>query len=103
MAESNPYQPPQITEQSRDEGVKRSRLSAGMILLLAPVATYVAFFVGCSAVFLLYNAILRLDQSYRTAVASTLLIGPPATVFVAMLWWAVRSRGRNEQSGRRTV
>ena len=63
-----------------------------MILLLAPVAAYVAFFVGCSAVYLLYNAILLLDQSLRTEVADTILTGPPVATAFAMIWWAMRTR-----------
>lgn len=102
MTDQNPYQASADASLPRQTPAVKQPLRGGMILLLAPVAAYLAFFAGCSALYLLYNAILKLEPTNRTVVARTLLIGPPVAAFVAMLWWAMRTHRRNQQSIERT-
>jgi cation transporter-like permease len=71
-----------------------------MILLLAPVASYVALFFSSTATWLVIYARQRAGTDPPTAVMSIVLCGPPLVTFLAMIGWALHVHFRNEPSRR---
>src|SRR5262245_1563805 len=90
MPDPNPYEPPQEAESLTPPQIVKRGLGFGVILLLTPLATFAAFFASCSVSVLIA---LR-TANFPEPVLWTLIAVPPAIVFVAMAYWAVRARQR---------
>ena len=94
MSEPNPYEPPRKPELFTRVPKVNPWLNCWMILLLIPPATRVALFVGESVLLLLAYAAQAFPS---TVVMSLVVLGPPLTTVVAMLWWALRAYQRDRR------
>ena len=99
MSDSNPYESPR-SEKPKLSAATRW-LGFGTLLVLAPIAAAIMFFVTCSVT-------IQLEvwgRSLPDAAGILLLFGPPGIVFIALLYWAVKLRGNKEssQSGERVT
>jgi len=78
MSEPNPYQPPQAPTPNRLKGALKPILGWGIILLLTPVATCVAFCAGCT-----------IGWRHPSGIIGSLVITLPAATLVGMLGLAI--------------
>lgn len=95
MSEPNPYESPR-SEKPKVSAATRW-LGFAVLLILAPIAAAITFFVTCSTSYLLGSS----GMSLPDPAGILLLFGPPGMVFIAFLYWAVKMRDRKVQPGPR--
>src|SRR5687767_1140386 len=86
MSEPNPYESPR-SEKPKLSAATRW-LGFGTLLVLAPIAAAIMFFVTCSVTVVLEASAMSLPDP----AGILLLFGPPGLVFIAFLYWAVKLR-----------
>jgi hypothetical protein len=92
MSEPNPYESPR-SEKPKLSAATRW-LGFGTLLILAPIAAAITFFVTCSVTIQLEAWKMSLPD--RADIL--FLFGPPGLVFIAFLYWASKLRENKDSS-----
>jgi uncharacterized RDD family membrane protein YckC len=93
MSQPNPYQPPQPDPWS---DLQRAARGVGciVILLLTPVATFIAFFAGCLVSNMAFPVLKAIPEFLAIAIVYALYFGAPAATLIGMCWWGIRAYRR---------
>jgi len=98
---SNPYQPPQQPGASTAGRVVKAGISSFAILVLMPIAMFVAFCIGCG---ISITTVDTLFNDYDAMILFAIVVswGPPIAVMIGMLIWRSKVRRRELAEAGRT-
>jgi hypothetical protein len=97
---TNPYQAPQQPSGSTAGRVVKTGISSLAILLLMPVAMFVAFCIGCGVSVMSVDALFGTDYGAMIIFAIIVSWTPPLSVMIGMLIWRQKVRRRELEARR---
>jgi fructose-specific phosphotransferase system IIC component len=94
---SNPYESP---KQPSAQRVLKAGIGSLTILLLMPVAMFVAFCIGCGISVVSVDALF--SQNYDAMILFAIIVswGPPLVVMIAMLLWRRKVKRQELEAAR---
>jgi hypothetical protein len=91
MVESNPYEPPRLSQRMPPLRVAKRTIGTTAVIVLTPLAFFIACAASCGTWWMveydLYHFVMPLTLA---VIAAAVLLLPPTVTLVAMIWWARR-------------
>ena len=98
---SNPYESPKQPPGSAATRAVKAGISSFAILVLMPIAMFVAFCTGCGISVVTVDSLFGQDYDAMILFAILMSFGPPLAVMIGMLMWRSKVRRRElEGAGR---